>query len=72
MIDYKSFLTNKNRHQKQPDIAPNSAVELASNWRIAWGKIDSIDPSPTVLHEDKIAIISSNPNANLSISPSKK
>ncbi|NJK73484.1 MAG: asparagine synthase [Microcoleus sp. SU_5_6] len=53
-------------------MAPDSAVEFASNWRIAWGKIDAIDHSSTVLHEDKIAIISSNPNASLSISPSER
>lgn len=72
MIDRKSFLNYKGSRTPKPSVPANSALEFASSWRIAWGKIDAIDQSTIAWREEKLAILCSNIQTQIILSPSKQ
>ena len=71
MSDKKSFLNYQGRQKQKSSLPPNSLVEFASNWRIAWGKTDAIEDN-TAWREGQLAIICSNPTVQIILSPSEK
>ncbi|MGB3266629.1 MAG: asparagine synthase-related protein [Microcoleus sp.] len=71
MLDKKLFLNYKGSQQQKSSVPPNSLVEFASSWRIAWGKTEGIEDK-TAWREGQMAIICSNPNVQINISPSEK
>lgn len=71
MLNKKSFLNYKGSQKQKSSVPPNSLVEFASDWRIAWGKTDAI-ADRTAWRESQIAIICSNPNTQIILSPSEK
>jgi len=71
MSNKKSFLNYKASQKPKSSLPRNSLVEFASSWRIAWGKTDGIENN-TAWREGQIAIICSNPNTQIILSPSEK
>ena len=71
MNKIKSFLNYKGSQKQKISVSPNPLVEFASSWRIAWGKIDAI-ADDAAWRENQLAIICSNPNVQVVVSPSDK
>jgi asparagine synthase (glutamine-hydrolysing) len=71
MVDKKLFLNYKGSKKQKLFVPPNPLVEFASSWRIAWGETDAI-ADRTAWREGQIAIICSNPDAQIILSPSEK
>ncbi|MBE9184917.1 hypothetical protein IQ270_09380 [Microcoleus sp. LEGE 07076] len=71
MANQKLFLNYRGSKKQKSSLLPNPLVEFASNWRIAWGKTEEIEDK-TAWGEGQIAIICSNPNVQIILSPSQK